>query len=87
VSDSGGWQLFSQNATMQNTVLASGTLSFSPGSWLTIALRFSGATISAFANNTNVATVTDTTYTSGNVALSASQWNDAQFDNFTVTAP
>lgn len=87
VSDSGVWKLCSQNATMQNTPLASGTVSFPLGTWLTLALSFSGSTISAFANGTQLASVTDTTYPSGNVALSSSQWNDAQFDNFAVSAP
>jgi hypothetical protein len=86
VSDSGTWQMFTQNATVQNTVLASGTISFPLGSWMTLALSFTGSTVTAFANETQVASVTDTTYAKGNVALSTSQWNDAQFDNFSVTA-
>jgi len=86
VSDSGAWKLLSQDATMQNTILASGTISFPLSTWLTLALDFSGSTISAFANGTQVASVTNTTYLNGNIALSTSQWNDAQFDNFAVTA-
>jgi len=85
-SDSGSWTLFAQDAQMTNTMLATGSVAFPLGSWHTLALDFSGTTITAFYDGATIATVTDTTYAGGNAGLSASQWNDAQFDNFTAKA-
>jgi hypothetical protein len=85
LSDGGSWSLFTQDANAQNTVLASGAASFPLASWHTLALDFSGPTITALYDGAALATVTDTTYTAGNAGLATSQWNDAEFDNFSVT--
>ncbi len=84
VSDAGSWSLLTEDASANDTTLASGTIAFSVGSWHTLALDFSGAEITAFFDGSTLAAVSDATYGSGNVALSASQWNNAQFDNFQV---
>ncbi len=84
-SDSGAWSLFAQDGQMNDTMLASGTVSFPLGSWHTFALDFSGTQITAFYDGATLHTATDSTYATGNAGLSASQWNDAQFDNFAAT--
>jgi hypothetical protein len=92
VTDTGAWTLASQAGidsagTTTNTTLKSGTTTFGTNTWHTLALDFNGTTITASLDGTALATVTDSTYTKGNAGLSTSQWNDAQFDNFSVTAP
>jgi hypothetical protein len=87
VSSAGTWTLATQSATMVNTALATGTASFALNSWHTLALDFNGTTIKATLDGTTLTTKTDATYTTGNVALSCSQWQQAQFDNFSVTTP
>ncbi len=84
-SDTGAWSLFAEDAQMNDTMLASGTVSFQLGSWHTLALDFSGTTITASYDGATLGTVTDQTYATGNAGLSVSQWNDAQFDNFAAT--
>jgi hypothetical protein len=72
---------------MTNTTLKSGTTTFGTNIWHTLSLDCNGTTITASLDGTALATVTDGTYTKGNVGLSTSEWNNAQFDNFSVTAP
>jgi hypothetical protein len=87
VSSGGAWSLFRQDATMVNTTLASGTVSFPLNAWHTAALDLNGTTIAAIYDGATIASVADATYAKGNAALSASKWNNAQFDNFVVAAP
>ncbi len=70
---------------MNNTSLATGTVSFPLNSWHTLALDFKGTAITALFDNTPLATITDGTYSTGNAGLGAKQWINAQFDNFAVT--
>jgi hypothetical protein len=86
VSDTGAWTLASQDARMSNSRLASGTVTVGTGSWHTLALSFQGSTIVAQIDGTTVATTTNGTYAKGNVGLSTSKWNNAQFDNLSITA-
>ena len=91
ITDAGAWTLATQTGndnakTMSNTTLKSGTTTFGTNTWHTLALDFNGTTITASLDGTTLATITDATYTKGNVGLSTSQWNNAQFDNFSVTA-
>lgn len=85
IADGGSWTLFAQDATMNNTSLATGTVSFPLNSWHTLALDFKGTAITALFDNTPLATITDGTYSTGNAGLGAKQWINAQFDNFAVT--
>ncbi len=87
VADSGAWSLFTQDGSGNDTSLAAGTVAFSTNLWHTLALDFSGTTIAAFVDGTGIASVTDMTYAAGNAALAVSKWNDAQFDNMSITTP
>jgi hypothetical protein len=86
IADSGAWTLFTQDANMNNTPLATGSVTFALNSWHTLALDFNGTTVTALYDNTPLATVTDSTYSVGNVGLGVKQWDRAQFDNFVVAA-
>jgi hypothetical protein len=81
ISDTGAWSLFREDSATATTPLASGTASFPLDSWHTLSLAFSGSHISAAIDGKAVGSATDATYPSGNVGISASKWNDAQFDN------
>jgi hypothetical protein len=85
VSDSGNWDLFTQDARMQNTSLAAGSLPIALDTWHTLELDFTGPTITALADGNQLAQVTDSTYSHGNAGLEVSPWIRAQFDNFSVT--
>lgn len=85
LSDSGSWSLSTQDGSAMNAVLASGSASFPLGTWHTLELDFIGTTITALFDGAALAMVTDSTYSAGNAGLSTSQWNNAQFDNFSVT--
>jgi hypothetical protein len=49
-----------------------------------LGLKVQGSSIQALLNKKVVATVSNTTYTRGQVGLMASKWVHAQFDNFSV---
>jgi hypothetical protein len=92
ITDTGAWTLATQSGndnakTMSNTTLASGTTTFGTGTWHTLSLDFNAGKIVAALDGTPLATITDSTYATGNAGLSTSQWNNAQFDNFSVTTP
>ena len=53
------------------------------GSWHTLSLLFSGSTITAYINGTQVACVNDATFNAG-MAILVSNWGVAYFDNFSV---
>lgn len=86
ISNGGAWQL--RAATR---VLASGTYSgFATNTWYTLKLRFNGTNIKAFINPvsnsssvTQLASVTDTDFPSGQVQL-GSGYNTARFDNLAI---
>jgi hypothetical protein len=86
VNSSGTWSLLRQVAAGTNTTLASGTVSFPTNSWHNLALDMQGATIKAYYDNALIATVTDSTWSTGQVVLQTGGWQLAQFDNFSVTA-
>ncbi len=81
ISDTGAWSLFREDSATATTPLASGTASFPLGSWHTLSLAFAGSKVSATIDGKAVGSATDATYPSGNVGITASKWNDAQFDN------
>jgi hypothetical protein len=86
LSDSGAWSVDRDSTSGSPTTLASGTVS-APGigSWQHLALTFSGSTITAAINGTTVATVTDSTYSTGMVGFGTSGYQTDQFDNLSVT--
>lgn len=86
VNSSGSWSILSNNTSGQVRTLASGTVAaLGTGRWHTLALKFSGAIITASINGTTVGTVTDYTSGAGQVGYATGQGITAQFDNLTVT--
>jgi hypothetical protein len=87
VSNTGAWSLFRNDVNNAMTTVRSGTVpALGTNSWHTLALTFSGSTITAVIDATTVATVTDTAWSVGQVGIGTSQGETAQFDNLSVTA-
>jgi hypothetical protein len=89
VTNAGAWTLFKEannNNTIVDTKLASGTTSIGLNTWHTLSLVLKSGTVQALIDGKSVATVSDSTYTSGQVALLASKWIHAQFDNLSVVS-
>lgn len=63
--------------------IASGSASFPPYTWHTLAIKFKGSKISVFVDNKEVADITDTKYTHG-VAGVGSDFNYTEFDDFEI---
>jgi Glycosyl hydrolase family 59/Glycosyl hydrolase family 59 central domain len=89
VTSTGAWTLFKEannNNTIVDTKLASGAVSFSMNNWHTLSLSMARGNVQAFINGTRVASVNDSTYTSGQFALLVSKWVNARFDNVSVVS-
>jgi len=87
VSNTGAWSLLRNDVNNAVTTVRSGTVTaLGTGAWHTLALTFSGSTITAAVDTTTVATVTDATWSVGQVGFGTSQGETAQFDNLSVTA-
>ncbi len=86
LSNTGAWQVVRSSSSGVLATLASGTVS-APGTgvWQHLALTFSGAAITAAINGATVATVTDSTYSTGMVGFGTSGYQTDQFDNLSVT--
>jgi hypothetical protein len=86
LSDSGAWSLQRNSSGGTLATLASGTVA-APGTdtWHTLALTFAGSTVTARIDGTQVGSVTDATYGSGQVGVGTSGWIGAQFANLKVT--
>jgi hypothetical protein len=87
VTSSGDWSILRNSRSGNLTTLASGTVAaLGTNTWHRLALSFQGSTITAQIDNVTVGTTTDTTYSSGQVGLGVSGWQNAQFGNFSVTS-
>ena len=87
VTDAGAWSLLRNDTSNSMTTLRSGSVAaLGTNRWHTIALTFSGTTISAAIDGAQVASLTDSTWTAGQVGYGTSQGETAQFDNLRVTA-
>lgn len=87
VANTGAWSLIRNDVNRSNVVLRSGTVaSLGINQWHNLALTFSGATITAQIDGVTVATVSDATWSKGQVGIGTSQATLAQFDNLSVTA-
>jgi hypothetical protein len=85
VSDTGAWSIV-RSGTSRTRTLASGTAkALGTGRWHTLALSVHGSTITAAVDGTTVHTVTDGSYTAGQVGIGTSQTINVQFDNLSVT--
>ncbi len=86
-SNTGAWSLLRNDTGNAMTTLRSGSVAaLGTGSWHNLALTFSGSTITAQIDGTTVATLTDTTWSVGQVGVGTGQTETAQFDNLSVTA-
>jgi O-glycosyl hydrolase len=84
VTDKGAWSIVKSTQTTPTT-LASGTATaLGTNSWHTLALAFKGTAITASVDGTKVGSVTDASYTAGQVGIATSQTINAQFDNLAV---
>jgi hypothetical protein len=86
VTDTGSWSILSNNTSGTLRTLASGTTSaLGTGRWHTLALTFSGSTITGIVDGRTVGSANDTTWGSGQVGYGTGQGVTAQFDNLSVT--
>ncbi len=86
VTDGGAWSIVRNSSSGALTTLASGTVAaLGTNSWHTLSLTFSGSAITAQIDHTTVGSVTDASYSAGQVGL-ASGYESAQFDNFSITS-
>jgi hypothetical protein len=87
VSNTGAWTLLRNDVNNTMTSVRSGTVAaLGTNTWHTLALTFSGSTITAQIDATTVTTVTDAVWSVGQVGFGTSQGETAQFDNLSVTA-
>ncbi|WP_083976083.1 RICIN domain-containing protein [Kitasatospora azatica] len=86
VGDNGAWTILKSDTTWSFTTLASGTVP-APGlnSWHHLALTFQGGSITAKLDGTTLATVSDSSYAAGQIALGTGGYYPAQFSNLTIT--
>ncbi len=68
----------------QSTVLSSTSYAVSPGTWYTVTFEVNGSTLKGYINGTQLLTATDSTFSSGAVALSTYNAT-AEFDDVIVT--
>jgi hypothetical protein len=66
---------------------ARGEVPFAPGTWHSLSLSLSGATIEASVDGNQVASLTDSTLTHGIPGIEVGGWYPAYFSNLTVTKP
>ncbi|HEY0807926.1 MAG TPA: RICIN domain-containing protein, partial [Pseudonocardiaceae bacterium] len=86
VGDNGGWSILSSNTNANVSTLASGTVAaLGTGRWHTLALTFSGSTITASIDGAQAGTAHDSTWGAGQAGYATSQGETAQFDNLSIT--
>lgn len=87
VSNTGSWSILKNTTGGTVTTLASGSVAaLGINSWHHLALTFNGSNISAQIDGNTVTTISDSSYSSGQVGLALGGWQNAQFDNFSVTS-
>jgi hypothetical protein len=87
ISNTGAWSVLRNDTNNVMTTLRSGTrASLGLNTWHTLALTFSGSTITAQVDGTTLVSFTDTAWSVGQVGFGTSQTETAQFDNLSVTA-
>lgn len=90
VHSSGEWELYRIDLRGikedEKQVIASGNnVAFDVGEWHELALRMGGEKIDILINGEVVDSVKDSYYTTGQMGLMVSPWQNAQFDNIEVT--
>ena len=85
VADTGAWSIIRSDGVPSETVLASGTgTALGTNAWHTLALAFTGSTITATVDGVRLGSATDTAYAAGQVGIATSQFLTAQFDNLSI---
>ena len=84
-TNDGSWQLFKEDDSGAQTILASGTTSFGLHTWHHLTLKVQDHAIEASIDNKSLATADDSSYLVGQVGIQVAPWINAQFDNFAVT--
>ncbi|MBW8736330.1 MAG: ricin-type beta-trefoil lectin domain protein [Streptomyces turgidiscabies] len=86
VSDTGAWSILNSRTNGNVATLASGTTApLGTNRWHSLALTFSGTTITAVIDGATVGSVNDRTWAAGQVGYQTSQNETAQFDNLSLT--
>jgi len=86
ISDGGSWAILSNTTSGTFTTLASGTITApGVGSWHTMAMTFQGSAIGGYLDGHLLGSVSDSTYTHGQVAIGVVGYQTDQFDNLSVT--
>jgi hypothetical protein len=86
VTNTGSWSILSNNSSGNLRTLASGTVAaLGTGRWHTLALTFSGSSITAVIDGATVGSANDSTWGSGQVGYGTGQGVTVQFDNLAIT--
>jgi hypothetical protein len=86
VTDGGRWSILSNNTSGNVRTLGSGSVAaLGTGRWHTLALTFSGSTITASIDGATAGTVNDGTWGAGQIGYGTGQGVTAQFDNLSIT--
>ncbi|NUR29905.1 MAG: galactosylceramidase [Catenulispora sp.] len=86
VNDAGQWSILSSNTGGTVSTLANGSVAaLGTGRWHSLALTFSGSTITAKIDGTQVGTANNNTWGAGQAGYATSQGETAQFDNLSIT--
>jgi hypothetical protein len=85
VGSAGEWALYSQDIEGGEVKLASGAAPFGVGTWHQLGLRLLGTQIEVFLDGRRLATLSDDRHSTGQIGFSVSPWQNAQFDNVSVT--
>ncbi|GAA1968031.1 ricin-type beta-trefoil lectin domain protein [Catenulispora subtropica] len=86
VSDTGAWSILSSNTGGTVSTLASGSVAaLGTGRWHSLALSFSGSSITASIDGAEVGAASNSTWGAGQAGYATSQGETAQFDNLSIT--
>jgi hypothetical protein len=86
VTSGGAWSILRNSTSGNLATLASGTVTaLGTNTWHNLSLTFQGSTITAKIDSATVGSVTDSTYSAGQAGLGVSGWQNAQFQNFSIT--
>ncbi|HEY3870891.1 MAG TPA: RICIN domain-containing protein [Actinocrinis sp.] len=86
LSNTGAWSIVKNTTGASLTTLASGTVAApGTGTWQHLALTVNGSTITAAINGTTVGSVSDGSYSHGQVGLGVNGYQTDEFDNLSVT--
>jgi hypothetical protein len=85
VGSNGAWSLLKDSVSSAPTPLSSGSVA-APGlnAWVKLTMTFNGTNVSASIDGIQVASVTDSTYSAGQVGFGVAGWQTAQFSNLSV---